>query len=131
MDISTGGGASVGENVAARDFVGRDSLTNDIRIDVQNNDYRITSLETKMTLMEERMLNWGNQLQAEERKFDNYADDIREDVKKEIRYRPADWKFWLSTSLAIVTIVAIFHLIVTINQAVKVIDRQQSIEVRR
>ena len=85
-----------------------------------------------MTILEERLLNFGSQIAAQNRTIDRYTDDIREEVKDEIRRRPADWKFWVSTSLAIVTIVAIFYLITTINQAVKVIDRQQqSIEVRR
>lgn len=113
-EIQTGGGASVGRNVdtGGGGFSGRDSQRNDIRIDANSNqDYRVTALETRMTIFEGR--------------FEDFREEMRDEVRKQAG---ATWHYWLAIVAAIAVVITLLFFIVRLDTAISLLERRAPVE---
>lgn len=111
--IHTGGGSAISGNVetGGGGFAGRDSQRNDIRIEANQSDYRITSLETRMTIFEGRF------------------EDLREEVRDEVRKQAGTtWHYWVAIIAAVAVVITLLFFIVRLDTAISLLERRAPVE---
>lgn len=136
--IDTGGGMALdgNANTAGGDFAGRDSATttkgqiNEITVRANDNDYRVTALETKLSILEaitaQRFTDYENRLNATNRTIDRNADELREEFLTEVSKRPVPpitWHFWVSGVLTVIAIMTMFYFIHRLDSVVSLLNK--------
>ena len=120
---NTGGGVGIGGNVetGGGGFVGRDSQKNDIRIEAGTPDYRTTSLETKLAILEGRLADFSR---ATDRSLDALRDELRTEMAEQNKERqPPTWHYWLAIVSAAVAIVMLWMFIQRLDIAITLLER--------